>query len=235
MDSSGPNITKAVFSLLSATNNSNTSNNTGDFTVQELSQLNHNFIWNGGSGGWSVGGNGWTNGNWIDGMGAVFGRGIDATGTVTIPSKITPGSITFNPRLIQEHIQLRPGQSTQTMGELDITANADATIASTLTNGTLFKLGTGTLTLSGTTNTYTGITFVGAGGTLVHNSNLTGVGGVVEVYGTLRGQGTISDRPVYSNAGGSVTARDLTTSGSAVTPNEALTVDSLDMGSRWGS
>ena len=84
-------------------------------------------------------------------------------------------------------------------------------------NGSLVKVGTGNLTLSGT-NTYTGATTVN-GGTLTVNGNLTSSTGVsVNADGTLAGAGTVGNTSV---AGGTL-APGSGTSGSSLNINGAL-------------
>jgi fibronectin-binding autotransporter adhesin len=96
-----------------------------------------------------------------------------------------------------------------------------------LTNGTggsLTKIGTGTLTLSGA-NTYTGGTTISGGTLVVNNSTGSGTGsGVVGVNsgGTLVGIGFI-DGPVTINNGGAISPGQ---SPGTLTINSALTLNS---------
>lgn len=85
--------------------------------------------------------------------------------------------------------------------------------------GKLTKVGTGTLTLSGT-NTYTGLTTVNAGMVIVNGSNVGGA--VVNSGGTLGGSGTIAGNVTVNSGGvfapgaspGTITIGSLTMNGS---------------------
>ena len=137
------------------------------------------WIWNGGTGGGgAVDGAGvWTDPNlwwngaaatWADGNDAVFGAGSGAAGTVTISGTVAPKSIWFQ--------TTGSGNYTLDGGTIDlggsvrvIHTSIDGTINSTITNGTIFKQGSATLTLAGA-NTHTGGTTI-AGGTLKAGSS----------------------------------------------------------------
>ncbi len=132
------------------------------------------WIWNGGAGGGSAvdGAGVWTDTNlwwngaaatWADGNDAVFGAGSGTAGTVTISGTVAPKSIWFQPT--------GGGNYTLDGGTIDLAGNVsvihtsvNGTINSTITNGTIFKQGSATLTLAGT-NSHAGGTTI-AGGTL---------------------------------------------------------------------
>lgn len=85
-------------------------------------------------------------------------------------------------------------------------------------SGSLEKVGTGTLTLSGT-NTYTGLTFVNAGTLLVTGSIASSTGVSVDSGATLGGTGTV---PFTTLANGAVLAPGLPTALGTLTVNDAL-------------
>lgn len=84
--------------------------------------------------------------------------------------------------------------------------------------GSLEKVGTGTLTLSGT-NTYTGLTFVNAGTLLVTGSIAPSASVAVENGATLGGTGTV---PFTTLASGAVLAPGLPTALGTLTVNDLL-------------
>ena len=96
--------------------------------------------------------------------------------------------------------------------------------------GSLEKVGTGTLTLSGT-NTYTGVTFVNGGTLLVTGSIASSVGVVVDNGATLGGTGTV---PLTSLLNGAVLAPGLPTALGTLTVNDLLLVLQLHILRRQG-
>ena len=84
--------------------------------------------------------------------------------------------------------------------------------------GSLEKVGTGTLTLSGT-NTYTGVTFVSGGTLLVTGSIASSFGVVVDNGATLGGTGTVA---LTSLLNGAVLAPGLPTALGTLTVNDVL-------------
>ena len=122
------------------------------------------WSWSGGTGTWSDTDkwlNGVTPATWTDNTDAVFGNGSDAAGTVTISGTVTPRTLWFQ--------NTGSGNYTISGGTIDfggamriVDTAIDTTISSTLTNGALFKQGSGKLTLAGSLG-YKGGTVVSSG------------------------------------------------------------------------
>ena len=99
----------------------------------------------------------------------------------------------------------------------------DATTLGATADGGLKKIGLGSLTLTGTTNDYTGPTTVSAGALLVNAANGTGSGAVaVNAGGTLGGNGSIAG-PITLAAGGKLAP------GGSAAAGGTLTVGSLSL------
>jgi autotransporter-associated beta strand protein len=141
------------------------------------------WVWNGGAGGagpvdgagtWT-GASSWWNGaaaTWADGNDAVFGAGNGTAGTVTLSGTVAPKSIWFE--------ATGGGNYTLDGGTIDLTGgvrafhtSVNATINSTITNGVLFKQGSGTLTVNGA-NTHSGGTTIAGGILKAGSSNALG-------------------------------------------------------------
>jgi autotransporter-associated beta strand protein len=107
--------------------------------------------------------------------------------------------------------------------------NTDTTFAGTISNGAaalgIRKVGTGTLTLSGTANDHTGTTVIN-GGTLKYNGVKTGAGATtVNIDATLTGTGTLAGTTTVASGGilapgdagsGNLTFANLTLSGGSI-------------------
>ena len=136
------------------------------------------LTWNGGGGSpsdgpgtWTSGASWWTGSSsvaWSDGNQAVFGagsgNGAAGTGIVNVSGAVKPSGIVFNTTGDGNPYTVSGGTIDFNGLPQTITANVNASIASTITNGSLIKQGAGMLTLSGS-NSYTGQTTV-YGGTL---------------------------------------------------------------------
>ncbi len=184
-----------------------------------------NYTWNGGAGTFAAGTGGWDVGNWADNNTAIFGKGTDSAGTVTISSTVRPSNLIFNPTLSGAYAISGGTIDFNAGGEL-ITTSASAAISSVLVNGSLMKAGSQTLSLSAA-NTYAGTTTIGAG-TLMVNGSLASGGAAVFVSsgGTLRGTGVVN-RGVNVASGGIVWP-GVAAEGAAALNSEILTVTSLD-------
>jgi len=171
---------------------------------------NGSGTWNTGIGGWSIN-NGVADLSWNAGSAAIFGgnTGTGAAGTVTVSGTQTVQSLAFNPAASGNFI-LTGGTITNNSGL--ITANANATINSTIGGASGLTLaGTASLTIGGTT-TYTGTTTVNSGTLLLANgianttvatlstpiSILSGatleaeITGNINLSGAISGPGTLS-------------------------------------------
>jgi autotransporter-associated beta strand protein len=98
--------------------------------------------------------------------------------------------------------QVNLGANRLTVGSNNVTTTFSGTIVGT--GGSLTKIGTGTLTLSGA-NTYTGATTVNAGTLLLQrngNASNTGTGNVTVNAGTLGGDGIVAGNVTIGNNNG---------------------------------
>jgi fibronectin-binding autotransporter adhesin len=192
------------------------------------------WVWNGGagssaavdgSGSWSASNMFWNGSQqtWADGNDVIFGAGSGTAGTVTISGAVTPKSLWFEPT--------GAGNYTISGGDLDLGnatrifhTNADATVASTISNGGIYKQGAAKLTLTGT-NSFSGITTIaegsmqlGTGGTtgsfasnsiinngelILNRSDAVSFSGSINGSGSLVHQGT--GTTTFNNAGLSYT------------------------------
>ena len=150
------------------------------------------LTWNGGngtlapsdsSGTWDTGTN-WWNGapgaSWTDGSDALFGAGASngAAGTVTIGAMVSPNSITFAPTGDGGAYTINGGQINVGSGNLPVTVNNNATIASQLMGaGGLTVGGNSVLTLQSAA-AYAGPTIISSGtlqmGTQLPNAYASG-------------------------------------------------------------
>ena len=107
---------------------------------------------------------------WPTGGTANFGTGSGTAGTVTVSGSVTVGAITFSASAVGNYL-ITGGTIALNGGTSTITTNTNAEIDSILagTSG-MTKSGTGTLTLGGSNNTYSGTTTVSAGVLCLSNS-----------------------------------------------------------------
>jgi autotransporter-associated beta strand protein len=141
-----------------------------------------------------------TDDNWSVGPGwdyatdnAVFGA--TGVGTVTLAENLGVHNVTFN------SAGYTIAGNTLTLANSTITANADATISSSLAGSGLIKAGNNTLTLSGT-NSYTGATNVNAGKLVIDGNNSAATGAVTVASGaTLGGTGTVGGATTIQSGG----------------------------------
>ncbi|MET3654872.1 beta strand repeat-containing protein, partial [Dyella japonica] len=162
-----------------------------------------------GSGTWDISTARWNNNitdqTWNNAAGdiAIIGNNNGAAGTLTLTTPITVGGLVFNAP--GSGVYTLSGNTLSLTGSSTITANANATIASTLVGSTgMVKNGAGTLTLSGA-NSYTGGTAIN-GGTLqvASDANLGAATGALSLDGgTLAATASFTTgRGVTLNAGG---------------------------------
>jgi len=154
----------------------------------------------------------------------LFGNGqMDISLHLDVPS-VTVGSIEGN-----GHVFLGPNNLT--VGNNNMSTTFSGVIhdggAFNQTGGSLSKIGSGTLILSGA-NTYTGATTVSAGKLLVNNTSGSGTGsGAVQVNaGTLGGTGTIAGAVTFGTGSGPGALLSPGTSPGTLTIQSALTLNS---------
>ena len=150
----------------------------------------------------------------VFGGGSLYISGHDAPG-------VAIGSLEGDGQVYLDHNNL-------TVGSNNLSTIFSGTMQDFGEGGSVTKIGTGTLTLSGA-NSYTGSTTVSAGAVLVNNFSGSGTGtGAVTVSnnGTvLGGTGTISG-PVNVNAGAALLGGNGTAAGGALTLGNDLTLAS---------
>ncbi|MEO5715170.1 MAG: autotransporter-associated beta strand repeat-containing protein [Luteolibacter sp.] len=115
------------------------------------------------SGNWADSGN-WDLGNIADGSGATanFTRDITALTTVTNDGR-TIGNIVFSDNALSDSAWVITGSTLTLAGGSTITTITDTTIGSNVAGTGFTKAGTGTLTLSSTSNSFSGGVTLGAG------------------------------------------------------------------------
>jgi fibronectin-binding autotransporter adhesin len=166
------------------------------------------FVWNGGSGGsgaidgggtWSASSDFWNGSQqtWSDGNDAVFGAGTGTAAAVTVSGTVAPKSLWFaasgsgNYALSGGVINF--GNATRI-----VHTDVDATIASEISNGNVFKQGSAKLILTGA-NTY-GNTTISSGTLQIGDGGTSGTLG----SGTVANNGTLifhrSDSATFSNS-----------------------------------
>ena len=145
---------------------------------------------------------------WWGGLGssnAAFNLG---TGSVTMNNRngnvtIWLGALSGGPNTILQGASSYSNPTTYEVGGNNASTTFNGTIIDGSGSAAVTKVGSGTLTLTGTTSTYTGGTTVSNGTLLVNNASGSGTGtGAVTVNGgTLSGTGIIAG-PVTVNSGG---------------------------------
>jgi autotransporter-associated beta strand protein len=124
---------------------------------------------------------------------------LSTPGTVLISSHAPPGVTVGS---IEGSGEVSLGANKLTVGTNNLTTTFSGSIDGT--GGSLTKIGTGTLTLSGA-NTYTGATMVNAGTLLLQkkaNTSQTGTGNVVVNAGSLGGTGKAGGNVTIGNGSG---------------------------------